>query len=117
MANSLQKGKDEGRQGARETREKIRPSANGNPGADPPLAPRLWQPSNEEQPRKGGFGMGEEPISFNRLLSALPLCPGPRAQRAALHRHPGVARAPDASWGEERRLQPLRPERELFPIS
>lgn len=106
-ANSLQKGRDEGRQ-ARERRKnppgrEQRSSRRRVPGA----------PTRPAQPTRVSGIKGPQ-ISLNRLLLALPPHPGPRSRDGRLarvpKRSPALQPRPGVPW-------PPRPERRLFPIS
>lgn len=77
--NSLQKGKDEGRQGARD-RKKIRPGANSHPAADHPRppAPPLEQPRRAELQGAGCRGRrGPGPGESHDLPKPPAPSPGP----------------------------------------
>lgn len=107
-ANSLQKGKDEGRQ-ARERKE-IRPGSNSNRVADAPPTPA----PGPEQPRRAEFrGEGAACRGWGSQRSPQTACslPSHRAQAPA----PGkAARAPVPSGG---RRWPARLECRLLPTS
>ncbi|XP_046951144.1 formin-like protein 5 [Lynx rufus] len=85
-ANSLQKGKDEGRQGARD-RKKIRPVANWNPAADHPPPPAPGAPTGAA-PRSRVAGQRRHGVAVGGATD-LPKPPAPSPPAAPGPQRPG----------------------------